>query len=86
MTLTSQALREAMRAAGYASEKSAATAARVSQPYFNQVATGKRLPSAEWLNTVALAWGLDEPERVKLHRAAAKEHGFEIDLTEGDAK
>jgi DNA-binding transcriptional regulator YdaS (Cro superfamily) len=86
MTSISDKLKETMRAKGYASEKRAALTAGVSQPYFNQVANGARLPSAEWLNTVASAWGLTEAERIDLHRAAAKAHGFEIDLTEGKKK
>jgi transcriptional regulator with XRE-family HTH domain len=62
------------------SQYSAAAASDTSQPYFNQVANGRRTPSADWLNLVANALGLSDEERVKLHRAAAKDHGFEIDL------
>jgi transcriptional regulator with XRE-family HTH domain len=62
------------------SQYSAAAASETSQPYFNQVANGRRTPSADWLNLVANALDLSEEERVKLHRAAAKDHGFDIDL------
>jgi transcriptional regulator with XRE-family HTH domain len=63
------------------SQASAAARARISQPYFNQVVRGRRLASADWIDTVANALGLDAIEREKLHRAAAKDHGFKIDLT-----
>ena len=63
------------------SQASAAARANISQPYFNQIAKGRRLASAEWIETVANALGLDEAERAALHRAAARDHGFKIDLT-----
>lgn len=63
------------------SQSSAAARANISQPYFNQVATGRRRASAAWIETVADALGLDEEERAALHRAAARDHGFKIDLS-----
>ncbi len=69
-------------ARGYASQSKAADAAGVSQPFYNQVANGQRLPSSDWLNCIAEAWALSPDERVALHRAAAKAHGFEIDLSD----
>jgi hypothetical protein len=51
----------------------------------NQVVTGKRLPSAEWLNIIATTLEMQPDERTQLHRAAAKAHGFEIDLTDPPA-
>ena len=63
------------------SQASAAARANISQPYFNQVVKGRRLASAEWIETVANALNLDAEEREKLHRAAARDHGFRIDLT-----
>ena len=53
----------------------------LSQPYVNQVATGRRRASAEWIEVVANALELTPQERERLHRAAAKDHGFKIDLT-----
>lgn len=53
----------------------------LSQPYVNQIATGRRRASAEWIEVVANALDLTPEERHKLHRAAAKDHGFKIDLT-----
>ncbi len=64
------------------SQASAAARANISQPYFNQVAKGRRRASAEWIETVANALGLGEEERAELHRAAARDHGFKIDLSE----
>jgi len=49
--------------------------------YTNQVLTGIRRPSPEYVDLVANALGLSDKERVVLHRAAAKDHGFKLDLT-----
>ena len=53
----------------------------LSQPYVNQIATGRRRASAEWIDLVANALDLTPEERQRLHRAAARDHGFKIDLT-----
>ncbi len=53
----------------------------LSQPYVNQVATGRRRASAEWIELIANALQLTPEEREALHRAAARDHGFKIDLT-----
>jgi len=42
---------------------------------------GRRLGSADWIDTVANALDLNGAEREKLHRAAARDRGFKIDLT-----
>lgn len=63
------------------SQAAAAARAEMSQPYFNQVVKGRRLASADWIDTVANALGLGRKERAELHRAAARDHGFKIDLT-----
>lgn len=52
----------------------------VARPYLNRVLSGSDLPSAQWLDTVALGLGLSETDRVQLHQAAARDHGFKIDL------
>jgi len=49
--------------------------------YTNQVLTGGRRPSPEYVDLVANALGLSDKERVALHRAAAHDHGFKLDLT-----
>ena len=63
------------------SQNRASKLSGVSQPYMNQIATGRRLASADWIDTVAAALELSPEEREKLHRAAARDHGFKIDLT-----
>lgn len=63
------------------SQYAAAKVANTSQSYLNQVVNGERLASAAWLDTIATALGLTDEERAKLHRAAARDHGFKIDLT-----
>jgi hypothetical protein len=47
----------------------------------NQVLTGGRRPSPEYLDLVANALGLSDKERVALHSAAAKDHASKLDLT-----
>jgi len=54
----------------------------VTASYVSQVASGKKAASAEWLDTVAKALDLTPEERVKLHRAGAKDAGFKLDLSE----
>jgi len=43
--------------------------------------TGRKSPSPEWINIVAKTLDLQERQRLKLHRAAARDAGYEIDLT-----
>lgn len=52
----------------------------LARPYLNRVLGGSELPSAKWLETVALGLGLTEDQQRELHRAAATDHGFKIDL------
>jgi transcriptional regulator with XRE-family HTH domain len=52
-----------------------------SPAYINQVITGRKKPSPQWIDMVANALNLSERERVHLHRQAAKAHGFTLDLT-----
>jgi len=52
-----------------------------SKPYVNQMLTGRRKPSPEWVDLIADTLGLGDKERVELHRAAARDSGFKIDLT-----
>jgi transcriptional regulator with XRE-family HTH domain len=68
------------------------TEARITQPdlaerlgkstaYVNQTLTGRKKPSAEWADLVANTLKLTKEKRVELHRAAAKDNGFKLDLT-----
>lgn len=47
--------------------------------YVNQTLTGRKPASAQWCDLVATALDLSEEKRKELHRAAAKDHGFEIE-------
>lgn len=60
---------------------SLAHGASTTRVHMSRVVNGHNIPSAEWLNLVAGALGLSDPQRVALHRAAARDNGFEIDLT-----
>ena len=64
------------------SQEQLASAVGRSQSYTNQVINGQKSPSAQWADLVANALGLSSEERKKLHAAAARDNGFEIDLPE----
>lgn len=51
------------------------------RPYMANVTNGVHIPSAAWLNMASEALGLTEEQRRNLHRAAARDNGYEIDLT-----
>lgn len=51
-----------------------------SPAYTNQTITGRKSASPQWVNLVAQTLKLSADERVALHRAAAKDQGYEIDL------
>ena len=46
----------------------------------NQTITGRKSASPQWVNLVAETLKLSAKERLALHRAAAKDQGYEIDL------
>lgn len=50
--------------------------------YVNHTITGHRRASAAYVDLVADVLNLSNEARVKLHKAAAKDHGFKLDLTE----
>lgn len=52
----------------------------VSRAYVNAVLSGQKGVSAENVDRFADALGLDEHARVRLHRAAAEDSGFRINL------
>lgn len=82
-TETAQALGEILAGRGVTQYR-AAKMAGTSQPFLNQVATGRRRASAEWIDLIAGALELSPEESERLHRAAARDHGFRIDLTKKD--
>jgi cyanate lyase len=49
--------------------------------YTNQVMSGRRGASPEWVELVADTLRLTREKRQKLHFAAAKDHGYQLDLT-----
>jgi transcriptional regulator with XRE-family HTH domain len=51
-----------------------------SPAYTNQTLTGRKSASPEWVNLVAQALQFSPKQRTNLHRAAAKDQGYEIDL------
>ena len=52
-----------------------------STAYVNQLITGHKKPSPEWVELIANTLNLSPRERQALHVAAAKQHGFKLDLT-----
>jgi cyanate lyase len=52
-----------------------------SPAYLNQTMTGTKPASAEWADLVADALKLSRAKRAELHAAAARDHGFKLDLT-----
>ena len=50
--------------------------------YTNQTLTGRKSASPGWVNLVAETLRLSSKQRATLHRAAAKDQGYEIDLGE----
>ena len=49
--------------------------------YVNQLITGHKKPSPEWVELIADTLKLSPEQRQALHIAAAKQHGFKLDLT-----
>jgi hypothetical protein len=49
--------------------------------YVNQTMTGVKSPSAQWADLVADVLKLSRAKRAELHAAAARDHGFKLDLT-----
>lgn len=78
-TEAGEALRASLSARGL-TQYAAAKFTGTSQAFMNQVVNGERLPSADWLDTIATVLEMPADERAKLHRAGARSHGFKIDL------
>jgi len=49
--------------------------------YVNHVIAGRKMASPQFADKVADTLGLPKAERVGLHRAAARDAGFKLDLT-----
>ncbi|HSH63347.1 helix-turn-helix domain-containing protein [Methyloceanibacter sp.] len=52
-----------------------------STAYVNQLITGHKKPSPEWVELIADTLKLSPEQRRDLHVAAARQHGFKLDLT-----
>jgi transcriptional regulator with XRE-family HTH domain len=57
-----------------------------SPAYLNQTMTGTKPASAQWADLIADVLKLSPAKRVELHAAAARDHGFKLDLTPPDRK
>lgn len=53
----------------------------VANTYVSHMMTGYRKPSPKWADLIADTLQFSDAERQKLHEAAAKDHGFKLDLT-----
>jgi transcriptional regulator with XRE-family HTH domain len=53
----------------------------LSASHLNQMMTGRKRAAPEWVDIIASTLKLQEPDRKRLHRAAAKDAGYDIDLT-----
>ena len=62
------------------SQKQTATSIGLSAMYLNHLVTGYRTPSPNTIDTMAVALNLTPVQTVQLHQAAARDHGFKIDL------
>lgn len=74
-------IRETLASSGL-SQTQAANAVGTSVVYMNHLVTGYRTPSPTTIDTMALALNLTPVQTVQLHQAAARDHGFKIDLKE----
>lgn len=52
-----------------------------STAYVNQLITGHKKPSPEWVDLIADTLNLSPERRRDLHADAARQHGFKLDLT-----
>ena len=82
-TAFGRALDNQLRVRGVSQRKLAETAG-VSSGYLNHTMKGRKTVSARFADTVADTLALTEVERVALHRAAASDAGFKLDLTTKD--
>ena len=57
-----------------------ATRLQATQPYVSALSSGRTKATARTVDKVADALGADQAERVRLHRAAARDAGFQLDL------
>jgi transcriptional regulator with XRE-family HTH domain len=63
------------------SQRSLASATGTSPSYVNHLLSGRKSVSPKWADLVADVMQLEPLERQELHRAAAIDAGFKLDLT-----
>jgi predicted small secreted protein len=68
-------------AATHTTQADVARATQRSLSYVNQTITGAKNVSPSWVDLVADVLRLPSSERTRLHRAAALDQGFKLDLT-----
>jgi len=78
-TEAGQAIQRSLDARGW-TQKELATRLDVSQAYVSALVSGKKPLSPPTANRVAGAMALSGAESVALHRAAARDQGFQLDL------
>ena len=81
MSFTGRALLRALGTRSL-SQKALAEALDVSPAYVSAVVRGKKAVSAPTVEKMAAALSLAPEESRALHRAAARDHGFRLDLPE----
>lgn len=64
------------------SQTATANSIGVSAAYLNHLVTGHRTPSPTTIDTLSSALNLTAFQTTQLHQAAARDHGFKIDLKE----
>lgn len=53
----------------------------ISSAYISSVLNGKRNPSAQWVDLIADTLQVTPERRVEMHRAAARDLGYRLDLS-----
>lgn len=81
-TPASEVLAQALSARGM-KQKTLADSLNVTPTYVSSLLARRKALSAETADRIATVMELTPAERVALHRAAASDHGFKLDLPEG---
>ena len=74
-------IREIVASSG-SSQTQTANSIGVSAAYLSHLVTGYRTPSPSTIDAIAAELNLTPVQTVQLHQAAARDHGFKIDLKE----
>lgn len=63
------------------SQTDVANSAGLTPSHLSQFMTGRKTVSPQWCDVIAHALDLKEKQRKALHRAAARDAGYDLDLT-----